>query len=489
MAERIVKASNKLKKSLEGLIEPEIFDKLSEHVLASGVEQVEIQHLALTYNRFDLAFKLYFLKKLQGNSEASFAADCYKQHIGAFSDGSFREPNNADKNSYEKFEQTFVDIAREIKASGFDGSKSIIPLASDGSILNGAHRSAAVVFNDKAASVLKTDLPPRLFDFQYFKQRGVPTKMLDMAAQTFVEYDKNTFLAIVWPAAKGKEQQLTEILPNIVYQKKLKLNYNGAHNLLAQAYQNEPWLGPAERNFPGIHSKLTGCFPSFSAIRIFLFQANSLDEVLALKDKVREQFGIGKHAIHITDDQEETLRIARLLLSDSGMHFLKYAKPRKFDENRFISKSLSLNTSGLKNTDFMFDDYSVLELYGLRRNNELTYLTRNQQGYSSDLAIGGSISNYFDHPDNYFWYRGSKFISLMAAHSVKHARQTEQDKSDLTSINTMVKNSQLVNKLDALKCAFYFKKLTVIVKVKQGIAQLLIKLKLFELVKKLIKRG
>ena len=489
MAERIVKASDKLKNSLEGLIEPELFDKLSEPVLARGVEQIEIQHIALTYNRFDLAFKLYFLKKLQGNNEPSFAAECYKQHIGAFSDGSFKEPNNADKNSYEMFEQTFVDIAKEIKTSGFDSSKSIIPLASDGSILNGAHRSAAVLFNDKAASVLKTDLPPRLFDFQYFKQRGVPTKMLDMAAQTFVEYDKNTFLAIVWPAAKGKEQQLNEILPNIVYQKKLKLNYNGAHNLLAQAYQNEPWLGPAERNFPGIHSKLTGCFPSFSAIRVFLFQANSLEEVLSLKDKVREQFGIGKHAIHITDDQEETLRIARLMLSDSGVHFLKYAKPRKFDENKFTSISNSLNASGLKNTDFMFDDNSVMELYGLRQNKELRYLTRNQRGNSADMANDDRVSNYFDHPDNYFWYRGNKFISLHAAHLRKKAGKTSQDKIDLTLINTMVKNSQLVNKLDAIKCAFYFKKLTLIVKVKQGIAQLLIKFKLFELVKKLLKRG
>lgn len=476
---------------LKHLIEPELLSQL-DNINEGSVDKNH--HIKLTYNRFDLAFKLYYLQSLTTES-SPYRDDCYKQHIKAFSEGTFCEPNNNEKTSYEAFKDVFKNVFLNIKEYGFDSSKSLIPLAADGSILNGAHRAASTIFCQQGAGVLQTALPSRDFGFQFFKERGVPNSMLDIAARTFTEYDENSFLAIVWPAAKGHEDAIDNILSKVVYKKRVKLNYNGAHNLLAEAYKSEPWLGPIEQNYPGIKNKLVGCFPDFDEVRLFLFQADNLDDVLALKDEIRDVFKIEKHAIHITDTQEETIRLGRLLFNENGIHFLNNAYPRKILNAKYSNISDTLSAKSLDSSRVLIGDKAVMELYGFHPCQNLEYLSvsKDDGSYSDNDAsfynefYPETSLELFDNPKHHFWFKNIKYIALEQVYQMKLLRGNSDDLNDIKLIKSLLKNTKLKEQLDIIRCNLYFKKITLVLKTKIFVGGILRKLGLFDLIRKLLK--
>lgn len=463
-------------KNLVGLIEPEILAQIAEQSSSINIETKKL--LELTHNRFDLAFKLYFLQGLNMKQSSDYRELCYKQHIKAFSEGTYSEPNNPEKNSYKQFKKVFEMLFNNIKIDGFDANKSLIPLAQDGSILNGAHRTATTIFFAQPASVLQTQLPARDFDYLYFKQRGVPNVMLDNVAQTFIEYDPKCFLAIVWPAANGHDSEVEKILAKVVYKKRVKLNYNGAHNILAEAYQSEAWLGDENKNFPGIKNKLVECFPNFKEVKVYLFKSDNLEQVLQLKDQVRGLFNIGKHSIHITDSQEETLRLGRLLLNENGVHFLNYAWPRKF-----LTGAVSAATPNIAaESDLVIsNDRILMDLYGLRKYE----IKDTEKSGAIDISFDKNLGEVLDHPRNYFWYKGRKHIALKTLLLMKAQRNQPQDIKDIALIKPLMRDSKSRENYDLIYCKFYYKKIKFIRSVKLTVAQILIKLGVFDLIKSL----
>ena len=282
----------------------------------------------LTFNRFDIAFKLLYLEMLKFDIE--FSKEIYKEHIRAFSLGKFTEPGNDDKNSFDKFTNDFDKTFEDIKLNGFDANKTLIPLSKNGSIANGAHRVASAIYLGKDVDCVEIDTRDHIYDYKFFYSRNISSSILDTVVTKFGDYSDNLHIAFLWPTAKGYDEEIEKIIPNIVYRKEIKLNPNGAHNLISQIYYGEEWLGSVEDDFRGSQGKLVECFNNFEPVRIIAFQAESLNEVLEIKDKVRDIFNVGKHSIHITDTKEEAIRVARVAFNDNSIHFLNYAKPNQY---------------------------------------------------------------------------------------------------------------------------------------------------------------
>ena len=426
------------------------------------------QHLRLTHNRFDLAFKLYYLPRLRTPNLSDFRKECYKRHIKAFSLGTFCEPGSLDKDSFEKYEHVFSCLVEDFEKSGFDSNKSVIPLAKDGSIINGAHRTAAAIFLQIPVGTVQTDRHSSLYDYHFFQRRGVPVEMLDAAAQTFIKYDDRCYLALVWPAARGNGDHIEKVLSRVVYKKCVSLNYNGAYNLLAQAYRDQPWIGSAADNYPGVLFKLTKCFPNFGDVRAYLFQADSLAQVLELKEKVRQLFNIEKHAIHITDTKEETSRIGRLLLNDNAVHFLNHSRPNKYmDAHEKIELfSSELGKRGLSADNYALDSGMVMSVYGQRCANDIDYLTTSTafetdeiKHHAKELPYHGATENELvDNPKFHFWFNGLKFISLEQIRVLKSNRNEDKDILDAELIKSLAANKTFHASLIAAKYAFLLKK-------------------------------
>jgi len=449
--------------NIEKKIEPFLVDEIEN---IEEVDFLENYPSCLTYNRFDLAFKLLFIDGLVRGKHLYFEKDFYKQHIKAISLGSFSEPGNHKKNNIIDYENTFSILYSDIKNKGFNKEKSLIPLAIDGSILNGAHRTAIAIYLKKNVSAIKTRIPAYMYDSLFFKNRGVPDKILDAVTLKYIEHSTNCFLAIIWPAATGNENGIEKLIDKIVYKKEIKLNYLGAHNLLSETYQDEPWLGSAEGNYSGIKYKLADCFPNFDKLKIYIFQKDTLAETVALKEEIRKLFNIGKHAVHITDSHEETLRISRLLLNDNGLHFLNNALPNKYRNtiNKIDRFKEELNKNKASDGDYVLTSSMLMAVYGLKDTSNIAYLSKSKKIATGSIAYHERELPYHDveeedllkNPDYHFWFRGVKFISLPQLYAMKCKRNKEKDRVDSLLIKGLIESNKFKTYLKSFKYKIIF---------------------------------
>jgi hypothetical protein len=133
----------------------------------------------------------------------------------------------------------------------------------------------------------------------------------------------------LWPSAVGAREEALSHFSNIIFSKDLKLTSNGAFNILYELYKHMDWVGNERNGYSGIQQKLLECFPRLDKVKVIVFQAKEFDDVLAIKEKIRNIYNIGFSSIHITDTKEEAIRISRLLFNENGLHFLNYGQLTK----------------------------------------------------------------------------------------------------------------------------------------------------------------
>ncbi len=451
-----------------GLIEPH----LEQHIVEEYYEVTTVPAIKfLTYLRFDLAFKLFYLDLLDKHIE--FPASAYKEHIRAFSLGEFNEPGNENKNSIECFYDEFKKIFCDINKNGFDSSKTLIPLSKNGNILNGAHRIASAIKSNKSVVCVNLDISCPNYDYKFFSNRHVPIEMLDAAAVKFIEYANNTYIACIWPTAQGNDDEIESVIPNIIYRKNISLSNNGAHNFISQIYAGEDWLGDVNNNFQGVKSKLVECFKKEGPLRVIAFQANSLDRVLKVKEDIRSLFDLGKHSIHITDTTKEALDISRLVFNDNSVHFLNYAKPNTFLDfhKNLIEVRRFLQLNNIKEEDFALDGGMVLAAYGLRKANDIDFFTSenthisrpmdNFDPHDSELKFYKKQKNELIYdPRNYFHFQNLKYITFSQLFLMKQNRAEEKDNNDCQTMKALLDKKHFQKNISQIRQYFFYKKIS-----------------------------
>lgn len=479
-----------IQKSLLQLIEPHFHNELIEKEYK--IKTLKAKDL-LVHTRFDLAFKILYLENI--NKKVKFAHRFYKEHIRAFSLGNFKELGNKEKNNIAKYIKNFHEIYKDIKLNGFDSSKTLIPLSSKGYIANGAHRVASAIYTNKNLKCVEIDTTNPNYNYKFFYNRNISSKILDTVATKFVEYANNIYIALIWPTAQGHDNEIEQIIPNIVYRKDILLNPNGAHNLISQVYYGEKWLGNIKNNFIGSQGKLVECFKNFNPVKVIAFQANNLNEVMDVKNKIRKIFNIGKSSIHINDTRNEAIRVARVLFNDNSIHFLNNAKfcryistRTKIDEfKKFINKN-KLNTD-----DIIIDSSLILSCYGIReaKDTDFIYNSENKIKFKfNNINIHNEVlKNYkllknelIYNPNNYFYFNELKFVSFDNLYKMKKSRNETKDKNDCKMMEAFMENNQIKIVINRLKQNFYY----IIIKLKYKFILLLKILRLHKIIKKLI---
>jgi hypothetical protein len=451
---------------LEGVIEEFIYNKLDKKIYQ--IFELEAKTL-LVWNRLDLAFRLFYLESQF--RDVDMALSVYRECIRVQTANEFTEFGN-DKVGFERFVSDFNLTFSDINENEFNPQKSIIPLATDGSILNGAHRVSSSIFLDKKVSCVSTMEMAMKADWRYFFENGVLNDTLDLVVKSFLKYSEdNTYLAFLWPSGKVNKKKSESCFSNVVYKKEIKLNSNGAFNLLIELYKHMDWVGTVDGGFSGIKQKLIECFPTFDSFTVLVFQQPSLNDVQAIKRKVRGINGIGYSSIHITDTKEEAVRVAELIFNENGLHFLNWSSFFKYielyDELDSFKKHIKNNAIVLD--DVVVDGSTVLALYGLRKNDDIDYLAFSDneivnEGYKIDshdseltyheVAKSGLVYN----PMYYFIYQGIKFISFQQIYRMKQNRGTPKDIVDCVSMNAILDKDNVKWRLLRVKqLMFYWK--------------------------------
>lgn len=441
-------------------IEPFIYERLDE---ITYEVQVKPAGLLLTWNRLDLAFKLCYLDNKKLLSE--FASSVYCQDINAQGLGSFEELGNQAKSSFKAYKDTFDKLMTSVASDGFNADISLIPLANNGSIYNGAHRTACAIACGKVVTTVQLDLPPMFCDYRFFYERKVPEEILEIAVNKFIEYaPDNVHLAFLWPSSKKGRDKAEALFPSVIYRKQIKLTHKGAFNLLANLYEGMDWVGNKEDGYPGVNQKLVECFPELGPCTVVAFQAESLSDVRLIKEQVRSIYNIGFSSIHITDTKSEAIKIANLIFNENGLHFLNYASPYRFIGTYESLKKFKafLEKNNVDRSEVLIDGGTTLALYGIRESGDIDFLIKDKDRMldqskefeMNDHKLIFHEKNKLDlilDPRNYFIFEGLKFVSFEQLYSMKLVQNRSKDAYDCAMMKALVTNKKLKQVIAILK--------------------------------------
>lgn len=399
----------------------------------------------ITVNRIDVIFKSLYLKFSHLGAQ-KIANRLYNDHIKLITNGLYNE-KGSNKESLEDYIDEFKIIADSIKSKGFDKEISRIPTSINGCITNGSHRLATALFlNIKSVEVEETNSAKHIYDYKFFIERGISLDLVDLVIYSSLYCTNNNYLAIIWPSANKKVDYINDF-PNILYEKKIALNPRGAQSFTAKVYKEHKWVGSFDEGYTGAINKVNETFKDYTPIHFVFFKENSLEKVIRIKERLRDKFGIKKASIHITDTNEETQDIGRIILNKNSIHFMNFGVPNKFPETfnklKIFKEILDKNEIDLSSIVLTGD--VILSLYGLKSTDNIEFLSTNQLEFELSYLINGnselifyeeSLEELLYDPTYYFYFYDFKFISFDTIRKFKLKRDNLSDKQDINLITS-----------------------------------------------------
>lgn len=433
----------------------EIMSKLSQHPKRLVQDDMFIDetdpYTLLNHYRFDLPAKYIYAKFRELGLKSNWGEKLYDEHLRIWN--GYVEGDDSGKIGKQAFVNAFDHVLDSIKNSGFDEQKSIVPIGTDNSLIDGAHRlTASLLYNKKIKSVKLNHQPPN-YDYNFFRTIGLSEKWCDAIALEYCRLKKETYIVVVFPSAIGEDEKIKKTLNEygtIYYEKTVTLNKQGSINLIKQLYLGEDWLGDWNNNFSGARDKANACFNNNGPVRIYVFETSSYQNTRLAKEQIRNHFKIGNHSIHINDNHEETVHLAQLFFNSNSIHFLNNAKLNDISNSFYLDfekfKSY-LCERGLVQEHCCVVSGSVMGIYGIRKPGDIDFLI-----YGTDLLSNNNPIFHNDekdlqytlktkddiifNPENHFYFEGIKFASIDTIVEMKRNRNEPKDINDISLIDS-----------------------------------------------------
>ena len=403
--------------------------------------------------RFDLNAKLLLARYLDGGYESTFARDVYLKHLLVFNG-----MKELEKKSQNDFINSFNDTLQSIKCDGWALQKGAIPIGANRTIIDGAHRVASAIISGVQIPALFVPKDGPRYDFRWFINRGLELDCADAMAMEYIRWNPNCVIITLFPAAKIDGNQLDRILcryGDVVYDRSFVVTGDGPELLIWQMYADEPWVGDARSNWPGISNKAKKCFPYDSGnVQAILFEPRIKSELRKLKDEIRTLGNVGNHSVHINDSHHETMLLGSIYFNENSRHFLNHAKMEYFPIfwNLFRKFRAGLNLQDIDNEKICLDGSVSMAAYGLRDCRDIDFLHTgvDEWDFGDPKMIGSHNYCLSDHvtrrddilfnPNNHFYFHGIKFVSLGILRAMKEKRGEKKDFHDIELIDSVSKN-------------------------------------------------
>lgn len=287
--------------------------------------------------RVDIVVKYNYIRSRETGENLDFAIELYIKHIEAFSDGTFSEQGNKDKDSIKKYIDTFNKLIDDFKKNGFDENISIIPIGKNNEILDGSHRIACAIYFDEKVKVMQFPNLSVDYGFEFFRKRLLDEIYIDFIVKEYVKLKKENYAMFIWPRVgsdeniKYIESSLKSDKIEIVYKKKLKPSQEELWNLIFNMYKGDNWVKNSDDDFILINEKRDLCYDENGYLVIYILEDIKVERLIDKKEELRRHFNVEKSSIHSTDTYEETIEILDMILDyDYGSvlyeQFLKIRK-------------------------------------------------------------------------------------------------------------------------------------------------------------------
>ena len=287
----------------------------------------------ITHHRFDLMAKYLYLKY----NKSKFYQELYEKHILTFNQA-WEEPR---KKCIKDFVSSFKEIKNSIKKYGFNIKKPIT-IGKNGVIINGAHRLATCFYYNIEPKFKFSDrngCESYHYDFflnrnNYWKKdnktyNNLETIYTDVMALEYIKVKTNIFPIVFYPICykifeKNKENiiKIFNNYGNIYYVTKKKFNKKQLKNFIKELYRGENWIGGLFPN-DACGGKLDLCY-SQDYTQLYLFQFNNKNDMIKMKEEVRNIFNLKKNSVHIPDTLDESFRISSVFLNYNNEIYLNY---------------------------------------------------------------------------------------------------------------------------------------------------------------------
>lgn len=403
----------------------------------------------LTPYRFDIMAKyIYALQRVKGiNSE--WAENVYKEHLHIWNNFFEISPR---KEGFEEYKKTFDHLIDTLGKTGFKAEQSVIPIAYNGSPLNGAHRIAASIAHDLEVDCYLTDdkLAGQLDCSYYFfatRRVYVPTGMTiplsDPLALQYARLKPNCRLICLFSHTVTKEPEIDEIIMKYglpVYEKRFNLGEHGRVNLMRELYKGEEWVKDRSSYFHGARIKASRCFAKGEHMRVMLFDPQSNADLVRMKAEIRALFDVGKDSVHINDTHEETIRLGEIFFNNntlvSSNNFHATDRDKLTQAVRRLKRVC--RRQGIDTDSVCIAGPAVLASYGVHDSGEIQLITQfdSPDGYKNinDLVDQTELKRtevVYD-PVNFLYFDGMKVLTLPNAEII-NKKKRELDKKVILS--------------------------------------------------------
>ncbi|NAZ91641.1 hypothetical protein [Vibrio toranzoniae] len=441
-------------------------DKLqSEYYDVLEVDPIDL----LNEKRLDIILKLSSIPYYLNESKSKFLKNIYLEHIKCLTEGTYKENGSLTKNSIDAFESEFTFICQSIRDNGFLDSKSLVPVSSDMTPINGAHRVAASIYFESKIQVVIIPEVNVNYGKDFFIERGLNSNIINFAMNNLVEMSDKFVCGITWPASNITADGINDEIENIIDLKSINITKQGMHNLICEAYSNESWLGSSSDSYKGAWKKALPCFgngESESSIVNFFTLRVENKNLIDMKSNIRNKFKLGKHSIHICDDNKDSLRLLKYFNNNSFEKIINsssHYRYRSFINNLELIKNEVIN----KNVDnLVLDGSSLLGILGLREPSDVDYLS------ISDLNLKNAdchnkYAKYYEYeiedmmldPNHHVNIYGFKFLSPENIICFKKNRNENKDKNDIELLKSFGTDKKLTKLILKFKSDIYFFKI------------------------------
>lgn len=415
------------------------------------------------FSRFDLCVKILYIRTVilcePINSNLDYS-DIYKKHIYLRTKG--KEPGNENKNSVDKYVESFGKLVGDILEYGYD-SKYPIPLAKNRSLINGAHRSAAVIaLNlEKVPVVFLEDEKGIDWSFNWFYERGFNNSELNELLLCWLQYSEfNGHIIILWPPVMDYWDEIEATISDsveIITKRDLKFSDLGFSELIKDIYS----MDSVAEFMPNIMLKSERLAAFAPKIRLLVVYGDT-EKVNSLKSSVRKAYNsiIPEKlfcTLHASSDHQETMHLARIFFHQPTLELLQ-------NRSHSMSKHLAAWVKEAKDelikrnvevTEGCAVGGAVLDAFGIRNADDLDITVSNSVRASEftkkamplsinvDLvnenyarSASGIISDevLINDRAHHVYIRGFKFANLDIVRNRKAYSQRDKDMMDLKNI-------------------------------------------------------
>ena len=400
----------------------------------------------ISAERLDVFARTDFARRRIAGQSDSWSRSLYREFLLASGVG--KEIENGTKSSMQDYFRSFELVIDSIEANGFDARLGALPVR-NGVLANGAHRFAVSLVTNQQISIAEISEPTGIYDYRFMKKMGVSPVFIDAMAMSLIQATAAVRAIVIFGEAPSVVDLIEKEIrktAGIIIRKRIGLTAIGTRRIVEVAYGHNDWWDQTELLERMTAERFHDC-PSHCDV-IFTLESD-LNSLQNRKERLRTLLPDQKfeRKLHGSDYYFDSVYLAECVLNANSLLFLNFAP---IGGERRILEMLGGPNPQLKpwstEQDWCIDGSSVLELFGLRRANDIDFLSvegsrvpKNIQklGNNHNEAYSRGQINPFEiinDPRNHLIYKGLKFISPSALLLNKFGENDPKSVSDVQLI-------------------------------------------------------